>query len=183
MLHELDALRVVDARCPDTTSTAGAGSLGSGTGPAADSSVPAKLDYAIRALCALAAAPPGTPLSTESLARREHLPAKFLGAILTELRRGGVVTSRRGQVGGYLLVRPAAQTRLADVLDAIDIPPRGSGASGSCGNCGNRALREVWRRAEEARAAVLRDVTLADLIEPAHFWADQISTSSIGIQE
>lgn len=89
--------------------------------------ISARTDYAIRALLMLAeqahAAPsPGVPVSVDTLASRQALPRKFLEAILGDLRRAGVVVSRRGPSGGYTLSRPAAEISLGDVFRAVDGP-------------------------------------------------------------
>src|ERR1700691_5021549 len=65
--------------------------------------IPAKVDYGIRALLALAAA--GAPQTAEYLAGEQGLPPRFLGAILADLRRAGIVASQRGAEGGYRLGR------------------------------------------------------------------------------
>jgi len=70
--------------------------------------IPAKVDYGIRALLALAAA--GTPQTAEYLAGEQGLPPRFLGAILADLRRAGVVASQRGAEGGYRLAREGNAT-------------------------------------------------------------------------
>jgi DNA-binding IscR family transcriptional regulator len=57
--------------------------------------ISAKVDYACRALCALAARD-GDALTAEELANEQDLPVRFLRAILNELRRVGIVTSQRG---------------------------------------------------------------------------------------
>ena len=67
--------------------------------------IPAKVDYGMRALLTLATA--DTPLTGQELAEAQGIPTKFLGTILTELHRGGLVGSRRGTQGGYYLARPA----------------------------------------------------------------------------
>ena len=66
--------------------------------------VSAKVDYALRALLELAAAPPG-PVKGERLATAQEIPPKFLENILTELRRAEIVASQRGVDGGYRLSR------------------------------------------------------------------------------
>jgi Rrf2 family protein len=58
----------------------------------------------------------------DTLASRQALPRKFLEAILGDLRRAGVVVSRRGPSGGYTLSRPAAEISLGDVFRAVDGP-------------------------------------------------------------
>ena len=82
--------------------------------------IPAKVDYGIRALLSLAVA--GVPQTAEALAGDQGLPPRFLGAILADLRRAGLVASQRGADGGYRLSRPAAEIWLAEVIRALDGP-------------------------------------------------------------
>ena len=58
----------------------------------------------------------------EQLARSQSIPQNFLENILTELRRAGIVRTRRGADGGYQLARPAAEITVADVLRAVEGP-------------------------------------------------------------
>ncbi|MGB8933117.1 MAG: Rrf2 family transcriptional regulator, partial [Anaeromyxobacteraceae bacterium] len=68
-----------------------------------------KAEYALRALVDLAIrAAPGGFVSTAAVARRTGAPAKFLETIFGELRRAGIVESRRGAVGGHRLARAAS---------------------------------------------------------------------------
>ena len=82
--------------------------------------IPAKVDYGIRALLTLAAA--GTPQTAEYLAGEQGLPPRFLGAILADLRRAGIVASQRGAEGGYRLAREPGAITIADVIRALDGP-------------------------------------------------------------
>ena len=68
--------------------------------------VSAKVDYALRAMAELAAAPPGFT-TAEQLASAQQIPPKFLESILSQLRSAGLVSSQRGAEGGYQLARPA----------------------------------------------------------------------------
>ena len=56
--------------------------------------------YALRALVALAKAPPEMPLLISEISRDQRIPKKFLEQILLELKRAGIVMSRRGRLGG-----------------------------------------------------------------------------------
>ena len=78
-----------------------------------------RTDYALRASAELAAEP-DRPLTTEVIALRQDIPTSYLGAILAELRRAGIVRARRGPEGGWTLARPARAISLADVIRAID---------------------------------------------------------------
>src|SRR5271155_5028065 len=82
--------------------------------------IPAKVDYGLRALLALTAN--GMPLTAESLAAEQGLPPRFLGAILADLRRAGLVASQRGADGGYRLARPPEHITVADVIRALEGP-------------------------------------------------------------
>jgi Rrf2 family protein len=96
--------------------------------------ISARTDYAIRALLMLAEQarepqPPSSqprspraPISADALASRQSLPRKFLEAILGDLRRAGIVVSKRGPSGGYALSRPAAQISLGEIFRVVDGP-------------------------------------------------------------
>lgn len=98
-----------------------------------------KARYALRALLALAEAAPGST-SITTLSERTGAPRKFLEAILLELNRAGLLVSRRGRAGGYVLAHPAAEISLADIIRVIDGPlalaPCASvTAPGKCSTC------------------------------------------------
>jgi Rrf2 family protein len=80
--------------------------------------IPARADYAIRALVALAGS--AKPLTADTIARERAVPKTYLTVILAELRRGGLVRSRRGRTGGYSLAKDPAEISLAAVLRAVD---------------------------------------------------------------
>src|SRR5439155_22450303 len=80
----------------------------------------AKADYAVRAAVELAGS--GDLLTAEHMAQAQAIPVNFLENILRDLRRAGIVESRRGQQGGYVLARPAEEISLADVIRAVEGP-------------------------------------------------------------
>ncbi|HUZ20373.1 MAG TPA: Rrf2 family transcriptional regulator [Acidimicrobiales bacterium] len=127
--------------------------------------ISAKVDYAVRALVALAAAG-GGPIAGATLAQSQGLPAKFLEGILAELRRAGVVTSQRGAEGGYRLARPASAISVADVIRAIDGPlaeVRGNRPEVTAYEGAALHLQEVWIAVRASLRAVLEHTTLADV--------------------
>ena len=129
--------------------------------------ITAKADYAVRAAVELAAAEKTEkPVKGEPLARLQGIPQNFLENILTELRRAGIVRTRRGAEGGYQLARPAAEITVADVLRAVEGPLRRSRASGpdqlAYGGAAER-LPEVWVALRASLRDVLEHVTLADV--------------------
>ena len=82
----------------------------------------AKADYAVRAAVELAAVSTGDPVKAEQIAEAQSIPLNFLENILSELRRAGIVESRRGAAGGYLLARAPEEISLADVAKG-ELPP------------------------------------------------------------
>ena len=127
--------------------------------------IPAKADYAIRALLTLAASEDS--ISAEHLAEEQGLPAKFLGAILSDLRRGGMVTSQRGPEGGFKLARDPAQIMIADILRVVSGPMAGvRGMRPETLEYGGEAthLRDVWVAVRASLREVLEHVTLGQVL-------------------
>ena len=129
-----------------------------------------KARYALRALVELARAD-GVQLTAAELAVRADAPRKFLEAILLELSRNRLVSSRRGKFGGYLLARTACEISFAEVIRVVDGPlalapcvsPRlGLRKCDDCPDLALCALREALARARDATAEVLESYSLAD---------------------
>ncbi len=127
-----------------------------------DMRLSARADYALRAAIELAAST-DTHTTAEQLARAQRIPGKFLEAILTQLRRAGLVRSQRGPEGGFWLARPASEISLADIIRAIDGPlvgvrgerPEKVGYVGSA-----EPLQKVWIALRANERAILEEVTL-----------------------
>ena len=80
-------------------------------------------DYACRALLSLALhADEGGPTSVRDIAERTGLPQPYLEQILLALKGAGLVRSKRGVGGGYVLARPPAEIRLGEIVSAVDGP-------------------------------------------------------------
>jgi Rrf2 family protein len=126
----------------------------------------ARADYALRAAIELAAST-DTHTTAEQLARAQNIPGKFLEAILTQLRRAGLVRSQRGPDGGFWLARPAGEISLADIIRAIDGPlvgvrgerPEKVGYLGVA-----EPLQTVWIALRANERAILEEVTLEHIV-------------------
>jgi Rrf2 family protein len=126
----------------------------------------AKADYAVRAAIELAAAGGGEPLKAERIAESQEIPLNFLENILADLKRSGIVESRRGSSGGYLLARSPETISIADVIRAVEGPlanvrglsPDALEYAGSA-----EKLRDVWVALRASVRSVLEQVTLADV--------------------
>ena len=128
--------------------------------------ISAKTDYAVRAAVELAAAADEWPVKAERLAEAQDIPLAFLENILGQLRQAGLVDSRRGPEGGFLLARPPDRISIADVIRAIDGPLAGvSGERPETLEYEGAAapLREVWVAVRASLRAILEHTTLADL--------------------
>jgi Rrf2 family protein len=127
--------------------------------------ISAKVDYAIRALCGLAGQ--DHALTSASLAADQHLPEKWLEAILNDLRRMNLVVSRRGPDGGYLLSRPASEMSVADVIRPLDGPlaeVRGIRPEAADYEGPAEELRTVWVAVRTSLRSVLEETTIADIV-------------------
>lgn len=128
--------------------------------------IPARVDYAIRAMLELAAVHP-TRLNRDDLAERQGMPTRYLEAILRELARDGLINGHRGVSGGYELAKPAASITVGDIARAVDGPlaliaqqrPESVEYAGP-----SEHLGDLWVGLRAAIRSVLDHVTLADLL-------------------
>jgi Rrf2 family protein len=131
--------------------------------------VSARVDYALRALVALAGEG-DAPVKGDRLAREQSIPFRFLEVTLGELRHGGIVASRRGADGGYWLARPAADITVADILITLEgslIDVRSVPFDDSLGGPVHSVTSRLWSSAEAGLDRLLGAITLADLAAQA----------------
>lgn len=129
--------------------------------------ISAKVDYALRVLLTLAAAPRGSPMTGERLATAQAVPVKFVENTLVELRRAGIVASQRGPEGGYRLARPADEVSVAEIFRVLEGPlaeVRGERPEDTVYEGPAAHLQEVWVAVRAALRSVLESVTLADIL-------------------
>lgn len=131
-----------------------------------------KAEYALRALFALAQARPDRPFPIQDLSKQENIPIKFLEQILLSLRREGLLESKRGVGGGYLLARPATEITVGEVIRLLDGPlaPVACAASGTNEKCTCRdqrtcPLRAVMTDVATAISGLLDDLSLRDAVD------------------
>jgi Rrf2 family protein len=130
-------------------------------------------DYAARALLSLALhGAGGTPTSVREIADRTALPQPYLEQILLALKGAGLVRSKRGVGGGYVLARSPEQIRLADVVRAVDGPIQVGDfgvphTNGACDHEGQCVLLNIWNVVGEHMRHHLESWTLADIAAQA----------------
>lgn len=130
-------------------------------------------DYASRALLSLALhGDQDEPTSVRDIATRTGLPQPYLEQILLALKGAGLVRSKRGVGGGYVLARPPGEITLAQVVSAVDGPiVAGDFAEphtdGACDHEGQCALLAVWAEVGSVMREHLQSFTLAQMVERA----------------
>jgi Rrf2 family protein len=116
-----------------------------------------KSAYALHAIFDLATQPPEQPVKIADIARRQHIPQKFLELILASLKHGGFVESRRGAEGGYRLAKPADQLTVGQVLRFVEQPKQNRGDA-------RDPFTDLWSRVDSAMDALLDSTTFAELV-------------------
>ena len=129
-------------------------------------------DYACRALLSLALHGADTPTSVRDIAERTGLPQPYLEQILLALKGAGLVRSKRGVGGGYVLARSPSEITLGQIVSAVDGPitlgdfgePHQDGACDHEGQC---VLLAIWQNVGEHMRHHLDGYSLADLAATA----------------
>src|SRR5512137_2853126 len=130
-----------------------------------------KSEYALRAILDLAVHASPTQLArTSDIARRTATPAKFLEAVLGQLRRAGIVESQRGSRGGHRLATPPSRIAASAVIRAVEgpdalatRPTQRRPTSGAAAPVA-RAIHQLWTEAETALVATLDGTSIEDLV-------------------
>jgi Rrf2 family transcriptional regulator, cysteine metabolism repressor len=140
-----------------------------------------KAEYGVRVMVELArrAGEQGdNPVSLAEIAAHDGLPLAYLEHLVARLRKAGLVDSRRGSRGGYLLARRPEQITMAEVVEALEgsIAPIECISQASDGSivCSREASPEhvcptklLWTRVRLSIVSTLRQTTLADLLAGA----------------
>jgi len=106
-------------------------------------------------------------MTADELAADQKLPPKFLGVILNDLRRAGIVVSHRGREAGYQLARPAAKISLADVIRALEGPlaeVHGVRPEMAIYEGAAKHLQQAWIALRASLRAVLERISIEDLV-------------------
>ena len=124
--------------------------------------------YAVRALFDIAFHNDGGPTQVKDIAQRQAIPPRFLEQIFQDLKRAGIVSSKRGPQGGYSLARPALDVRLGDVVRALEGPialgDRDSGAKRAPATGDARRVTEsIFRDLSGQVEACFDQISIADV--------------------
>ena len=128
-----------------------------------------KKQYALRALFELARRKSGDPVKNHAIAQAQAIPPRFLEVIMAKLKRSGLVASKRGFYGGYVLARTPADISVGEVFDALDEREKPE----ECNACVGKAtcpfmsdcvFMPLWEEVQNAVDRVYAQTTLQDLL-------------------
>lgn len=132
-----------------------------------------KTQYAIKALIFLAEQEQSTPVLIADIAKKKKIPLKFLENILLELKKEGILESKKGKGGGYFLKIPANKIPIADIIRKIDgpiamLPCASLYFYERCKNCDEKkcGLHDIMIEVRDANLKILENKTVADLLIP-----------------
>jgi Rrf2 family protein len=134
-----------------------------------------KAEYGVRVMVQLARRAGADPIPLAEIAATDGLPLAYLEHLVARLRKAGLVDSRRGSHGGYLLARPAEQITMAEVVEALEgsIAPIECISQAADGSivCARESEADhvcptklLWTRVRFSIVSTLRETTLADLL-------------------
>ena len=127
--------------------------------------------YGLKAMVHLAGQAPGEPALISEIAAKNHIPKKFLDAIMSELRTAGLIHSKKGRGGGITLARPAHEIRVGAIIRALDGPLAPIACASPnfyrrCDDCSDEeacAVRLMMIEVRNAMSDILDRRTLAEM--------------------
>ncbi|MBN2009453.1 Rrf2 family transcriptional regulator [candidate division KSB1 bacterium] len=130
-----------------------------------------KGDYALKAILDLAFQfESGKAVPLSEISQRQNIPENYLEQIMLILKRAGLITSKRGVGGGFVLLHDPAKLTLGEVIRLVEGPiePILCGKiphTGSCGEEATCAFREIWVKVTNAISDVVDQVTFAYIMQ------------------
>lgn len=129
-----------------------------------------KVDYALRAVIHLANEEGrARACSVAEIADRERIPKQFLEKIIRDLIRSGLVRSRRGPHGGYVLARPAEDVTFREVIEAVEGPISLNVCVGEHAECfllGACGMNRIWAEGQRRVMDLFEGTTIASVRHP-----------------
>ncbi|NEV93193.1 Rrf2 family transcriptional regulator [Psychroflexus sp. YR1-1] len=131
-----------------------------------------KTKYAINALVFLAKRKGEGPIIISEIADKEHIPRKFLESILLNLKKAGILASKKGKGGGYYLLKDPDEVNLADVMRLFDgpiafLPCVTYKYYERCEECKDEetcGIRDVFLEVKKKTVELLKQASLSEII-------------------
>lgn len=148
-----------------------------------------KAKYGLKAMLYLANRRDTAPVGILEVAQGQNIPKKFLDAILLELRRSGLVHSRKGRGGGYVLAKPAAEISVGRIIRVLDGPLAPIACASKtayrpCSDCDvpNCHTRRLMQRVRDAMSEILDHTSLAEMAALPEAQAETALVSGVGAE-
>ncbi len=129
-----------------------------------------KTQYAFRALTVLVEKYDKGPVLIADISRKKKIPLKFLENILLELKKGGILESKKGKGGGYYIKQHPSKTHIAAIIRIVDgpismLPCVSLYFYQRCKNCNekNCGIHNIMENVRDATLKILEYKTLQDL--------------------
>ena len=134
--------------------------------------VPQKTRYALRAIFELAKHYGQNPVKIIDIANAQATPPRFLEVILNQLKQAGFVGSKRGNRGGYFLLRAPSDLTVGEVMRFTQGPIRlvdcsGEGSQRDCPLLTNCVFLPMWQKVQQAMSDVYDKTTFQDFLDAA----------------
>jgi Rrf2 family transcriptional regulator, iron-sulfur cluster assembly transcription factor len=126
--------------------------------------------YAVMAMVDLARHAQAKPVSLSDIAQRQEISLSYLEQLFARLRRAGLVRSVRGPGGGYRLAKTSLETRVSEIILAVDEPIKATrctemGASGCRADRSKCLTHDLWEELGNQIQVFLSSVSLHDVLE------------------
>ena len=137
-----------------------------------------KCTYALKAMLELAKREGVGPVTISDIAGCQEIPARFLEAILRQLKQGGVTDSQRGKDGGYVLAREAASISVGEVIRLFEGPIFAAEPDdGKSHPPADVVFNELWDEADKALSGVYDNVSFRDLVDREQTARDRLAAN------
>lgn len=128
-------------------------------------SLSSQANYGLTFLKILAESKTAQPVALKKIAKDYNLPSKFLSSVATKLVKAGLIYSKEGKNGGYLLKANPKNITLAEIFSILENKKSNLSCTGTCNySCDFCATRDVVMPAEEKLNQILSEKTLADIV-------------------
>lgn len=142
-----------------------------------------KCRYALRGVFELAVRSFGKPVKVHQIAEAQNIPVRFLEVIFNELKHAGILESRRGSEGGYLLMFPAEYLYVSRIIQAVQGPNSAEKQLSVVNNepktSGDHAFSKMWQELNTAVSEIYEKTTIADLIKDESIFSNKYILSYV----
>ncbi len=123
-----------------------------------------KGEYALRAVFELCSRGGGDPIKIADIAAKQGIPQKFLELILSQLKQGGFLNSRRGASGGYSLAKAPESITVGDIIRHIEGPIGVARRGDDNPRPADSPFEDLWHEVDTTLSSIIDRTTFADLL-------------------